>query len=121
MWMHEQGHLDVNEPINKFLSYEVRNPAFPDKPITILQLLIHTSSISDEHFWDLDEKYLYSKNDGTKPLSGRVATMDDFFRCLLARDGKLFHKATFGRRAPGTYRLLQTFILRSKVTHHIRN
>ena len=46
MWLHEQG-LDLDEDVNQYLSFEVRHPSFPDRPITLRQLLTHTSSISD--------------------------------------------------------------------------
>ncbi len=41
------GLLDVREPIEQFLQYRVRNPSYPEAPITLGMLLSHTSGIID--------------------------------------------------------------------------
>jgi CubicO group peptidase (beta-lactamase class C family) len=43
----EQGVLDLDADVSKTLGYRVRNPAFPDTPITLRLLLSHTSSLTD--------------------------------------------------------------------------
>ena len=43
----EKGLLNLDEPINKYLSFKVQNSNFPNEPITIRQLATHTSSIVD--------------------------------------------------------------------------
>ncbi|MBO9716733.1 MAG: beta-lactamase family protein [Pseudoxanthomonas sp.] len=43
----EQGVLDLDADVSKTLGYAVRNPAFPDTPITLRLLLSHTSSLTD--------------------------------------------------------------------------
>ncbi len=43
----EKGLIDIEEDINKYMPEPVRNPNFPDHPITVRQLLTHTSSIID--------------------------------------------------------------------------
>ena len=43
----EQGKLDLDADVSKTLGYTVRNPAFPDTPITLRLLLSHTSSLTD--------------------------------------------------------------------------
>lgn len=51
----ELGKLNIDEPINKYLPFDVANPNFPEIPITIRQLAIHTSSITDsDRFWESD-------------------------------------------------------------------
>jgi len=47
MQLWEQGRLDLDADVNKYLDFEVRNPKYPDKPITVFQLMTHTSSIKD--------------------------------------------------------------------------
>jgi len=42
----EQGRLDLDEDVSGRLGWNLRNPAFPD-PITLRQLLSHTSSVRD--------------------------------------------------------------------------
>ncbi|MGE0181421.1 MAG: serine hydrolase [Parvularculaceae bacterium] len=48
----EQGRLDLDRDVSDYLGWRLRNPAFPDRPITARQLLSHTSSIRDpETYW----------------------------------------------------------------------
>jgi len=44
----EQGKLSLDADIGGYLDYAVRNPHFPDSPITLRMLLTHTSSLRDE-------------------------------------------------------------------------
>lgn len=44
----EQGRLDLDEDVSAKLGWQLRNPAFPDSPITLRLLLSHRSSIQDE-------------------------------------------------------------------------
>jgi CubicO group peptidase (beta-lactamase class C family) len=48
MQLHEQEGLDLDRDVSDYLPFQIRNPAFPDQPITARHLLTHTSSISDE-------------------------------------------------------------------------
>lgn len=43
----DEGKLDLYEDISTYLGYEVRNPNFPNVPITSKMLMQHTSSIVD--------------------------------------------------------------------------
>ncbi len=43
----DQRRIDLDRDISEYLGYSIRNPAFPDKPITLRQLLSHTSGIRD--------------------------------------------------------------------------
>ena len=47
MQLWEQGMLELNDPINDYLPFPIRNPNFPDDTITIKMLLTHTSSLKD--------------------------------------------------------------------------
>lgn len=47
----EMNKLNLDDPINKYLPFEVANPNFPNIPITIRQLATHTSSIQDKDFY----------------------------------------------------------------------
>ncbi len=44
----EQGRLDLDEDVTAKLGWSLRNPAFPDTPITLRLLLSHRSSLRDE-------------------------------------------------------------------------
>ncbi len=56
----EQGRLDLDEDVSLKLGWSLRNPAFPDRPITLRLLLSHTSSVRDH-----DDQYAI-------PLGGSV-------------------------------------------------
>lgn len=43
----EQKKLDLNRDVSDYLGWELRNPAYPDKKITLAMLLSHTSSLRD--------------------------------------------------------------------------
>ena len=43
----EKGELDLDVDINTYLPFKVRNPKHADQPITLRQLLCHTSGIRD--------------------------------------------------------------------------
>lgn len=46
MTLYDQGKLDLDRDISNYLGYPVRNPAFPDTPVTTRMLMTHTSSLS---------------------------------------------------------------------------
>ena len=45
--LYEKGLLDLDSNINDYLDFEITNPNFINKPITVKMLLNHTSSLSD--------------------------------------------------------------------------
>lgn len=50
----EQGKLDLDTDVSKTLGWPLRNPAFPDSPITLRMLLSHTSSLTDlAGYWNV--------------------------------------------------------------------
>jgi CubicO group peptidase (beta-lactamase class C family) len=62
----EQGKLDLDADVSARLGWSLRNPAFPNRPITLRMLLSHTSSVRDH-----DDQYAI-------PLGSSVrAVMDD--------------------------------------------
>jgi CubicO group peptidase (beta-lactamase class C family) len=44
----EQGRLSLDADVSDYLGYRLRNPNFPDRPITLRMLLSHTSSLLDD-------------------------------------------------------------------------
>ena len=43
----EEGKLDLDADVSKYLGFTLRNPTFPDQPISVRMLLSHTSSLRD--------------------------------------------------------------------------
>jgi CubicO group peptidase (beta-lactamase class C family) len=56
----EQGKVDLDSDVSRWLGRSLRNPAFPDRPISLRMLLSHTSSVRDH-----DDQYAI-------PLGGSV-------------------------------------------------
>lgn len=47
MQLQESGHLSLDEDVSTYVGERVRNPHFPEIPITARHLLLHTSSLKD--------------------------------------------------------------------------
>jgi len=43
----EEGRIDLDRDVSDYLGWTLRNPAFPDRPISLRLLLSHTSSLTD--------------------------------------------------------------------------
>jgi len=56
----EQGRLDLDADVSGKLGWRLRNPAFPERPISLRQLLSHTGSVRDH-----DDQYAI-------PLGGSI-------------------------------------------------
>ena len=50
----DEGKLALDEDVSTYLEWSLRNPHFPDAPITLRMLLTHRASISDEagYYWE---------------------------------------------------------------------
>ena len=85
--------LDRHDDVNSFIDFPVRNPAYPDLPITPHQLVTHTSSVSDDNYVGFD-----TVGDPTQSLS-------DFLRAYLVPGGKHYSpkKSYLPKHKPGTY------------------
>ncbi|MEM8890805.1 MAG: serine hydrolase domain-containing protein, partial [Bacteroidota bacterium] len=63
----EEGKLKLEDEVNPYLPFEVINPYHPDKPIRIIQLANHTSSIGEmeayERSYVLREAFTYEKGE----------------------------------------------------------
>jgi CubicO group peptidase (beta-lactamase class C family) len=55
MQLVEQGKINLDDDLSNLIGFTVRNPKFPDVPITLRMALSHSSSISDkEGYFSLD-------------------------------------------------------------------
>jgi CubicO group peptidase (beta-lactamase class C family) len=50
----EDGKLALDRDVSDYLGYRLRNPYFPDDPLTLRMLLTHTSSLRDDggYYWE---------------------------------------------------------------------
>ncbi|MGN6155448.1 MAG: serine hydrolase domain-containing protein [Sphingomicrobium sp.] len=57
----EAGRLDLDGDVSQWLGWSLRNPAFPDRPVTLRELLSHTSSVRDH-----DDQYAMPLGDSVQ-------------------------------------------------------
>src|SRR6185503_3381598 len=43
----DEGRLDLSSDVSRWLGWPLRNPDFPDRPITLSMLLAHTGSVRE--------------------------------------------------------------------------
>lgn len=96
----EMGYFNLDDPINKYLPFELTNPKFPDTDITIRHLLTHTSSIHDNDNYNRSYAFVTPlvQNNWPKPHhkylpflnNNGVMSMRDFLNELFAPDGKWY-------------------------------
>ena len=86
MQLVEQGKLNLDDDVSKYLGFTLRNPHYPDTPITVRMLASHQSSLRDGKIYSIP------------PQMG----LQEFFR----KDGKFYedgaHFAPAGQE-PGKY------------------
>lgn len=57
MQLVEQGKINLDDDASKYLGFKLRNPHFPDMPITVKMLANHTSSLRDGKGYLLPPEY----------------------------------------------------------------
>ncbi len=92
MQLVEQNLISLDDDINQFLPYAVRNPNFAEDKITYRMLLSHTSSISDD-FQNTLELDCYGLDCSM--------TLAQFFSNVFKSNGLYFSAANFSDSAPG--------------------
>lgn len=110
----KEGILSMDDPINKYLPFEVIHPRFPDQPILLKHLANHTAGITDDKSynasysllepftvekgaiekWEYQEMQMASKQRGME--------LEEFLRAFFLKRGALYHKKNFLKAAPGT-------------------
>ncbi|UYC16489.1 beta-lactamase family protein [Xanthomonas campestris pv. phormiicola] len=91
----QDGKLSLDADIDSYLPFVVRNPSFPDVPITLRQLATHTSSITDR--WSVYAQTYHYGGDSPQPLASFLA---DYF----GAGGKYQAAENFLPNKPGTHR-----------------
>lgn len=57
----ELGKINLDDPINKYLSFKVVNPFYPNQPITVRHLATHTSGINDTNQY-MEKSWVITEN-----------------------------------------------------------
>lgn len=58
MQLQEQGKIDINADVSQYVGFTVRNPHFPDVPITLAQIMTHTAGFKDYYYIYAKEAYV---------------------------------------------------------------
>jgi CubicO group peptidase (beta-lactamase class C family) len=93
----EKGTLALDEDINRSLPFAVRNPAWPDVPITWRMLLTHTSSMNTED----DARASATAEFG----HDSARTLDDYVRNAFVPGGAFYWAERFRSAKPGSERI----------------
>ena len=95
MHLFDQGLVALDDDVNKHLDFTLKNPNFPNDPITLRQLLSHTSSINDDRY-SSDAVYDHILVQGDYP--GSIGT---FLHALMVPGGNFYGKNSWHEYKPG--------------------
>jgi len=100
MQLFDKGLFNLDDDINNYIPIKVRNPNFPDKPITFRMLLTHTSSLEDVLPNGLKVPKGVERPHG---VSGDPdISLNDFIKELFVPGGKYYSIEYFSTEEPGT-------------------
>lgn len=95
MKLYDEGKVNLDEDINVYLPFIIRNPNHPDDKITCRMLLSHVGSIRDN--WEMLEMGYTIEQGGDSPMC-----LEDFIKNYLLEGGKFYDKKkNFLSQAPG--------------------
>ncbi len=108
----EQGKLHLDDPINEHLPFEINNPYYPLRKITIRHLATHTSTIKDTDYYDQKAYVLTNASYLGLPILQERSenfqsphqheTMDSYLQKLYSIDGDWFGITNFMNVQPGS-------------------
>lgn len=77
----EQHLLELDTDVGHYLGYALRNPHYPDRPITLRMLLTHTSSLRDGagYFWGAEVAIRDQLTSGAPGMWASEAGPGDYF------------------------------------------
>jgi CubicO group peptidase (beta-lactamase class C family) len=103
MQLYEQGYFDLDDDINKYLPFSLRNPNFPDESITFRMLLSHRSSIYDYH--------IYTKQGQIEFLNCFLMINDlcEIVKEFLIPGGRWYHPDCWLNSPPGEIAVYSSF------------
>jgi CubicO group peptidase (beta-lactamase class C family) len=92
MKLYDKKLFRLDDDISNYLGFKLRNPNYPDNPITIRMLLSHTSSINEGNGYD---GFLSATYNNVSDPPG--------FAQLLVPGGKYYTDDMWRKEPPGTY------------------
>jgi len=92
MKLYDRKLFGLDDDVSKYLGFTLRNPYFPDRPITVRMLLSHTSSINEGTGYDGFLTYTYNN----------VSNPPDFSQ-LLKPGGTYYTEDMWRKEPPGEY------------------
>lgn len=91
--LYEQGLFDLDEDVNNYLDFNLRNPRYPDVSITFRMLLAHQSSLSHDTYRTI---FIHAFFRGVIPYEWGLKE-------LLVPGGNFYRKSVWTKNAPGEY------------------
>jgi CubicO group peptidase (beta-lactamase class C family) len=99
MQLYEKGLFNLDDDVNTFLPFDLRNPNFPDDPITFRMLLSHTSSLNE----NTQDQYYWYNFSGDPPFS---FFPEPYLREFLVPGGRYYDTSVWNTTyRPGEYRM----------------
>ncbi|MEZ5040445.1 MAG: serine hydrolase domain-containing protein [Saprospiraceae bacterium] len=107
----EMGKLNLDDNINDYLPFEVKNPYFPKAIITIRQLAMHTSGINDS--LNYNKSYLFESKLDTNQFGeawhalikgynqNEPLELGVFLRQIFSKNGAWYSEKNFHKTPPG--------------------
>lgn len=93
MQLIDRDSIALDDDINNVLPFSVRNPDFPNEPITYRMLLSHRSGISDAHQNSLD-LYCYG--------SDCAMSLEQYITAVFTSNGAYYSSDNFSSAQPGS-------------------
>ena len=97
----EQGHLALDDDIDRYVPFVIRHPKWPDVPITWRMLLSHTAGFAEEP----DERVNRFSFFGVDP----DISLEAFTEGTFTRGGVYFWEGLFTASKPGTERIYSNY------------
>ena len=94
MKLYEQGFFDLDDDVNDYLPFSLRNPNYPDIPITFRMLLSHRSSIASDNSDRLCLSYIPGDPD-------IPSYPHPWLEEYLTPDGSAYHSSVWSDDPPG--------------------
>jgi len=110
----EDEKLELDDPVNKYLPFNISSPHFPNTPITINHLVTHTSSLNDnfdegeKRPSKLVERSRYNLDEMPNEMAediyywdGSALPLKKYIQQIFTPNGKWYAKSNFSNFKPG--------------------